>query len=242
MVFASDTDLELYPYSDGKPMAENKVHYRWIVTIEGNLESLFADNPMVFVAADMNWHPVPRTHPPKEGEYVAPDVMVVFGVPKGDDSRRKSYIQHLEGNIAPQVVFEIYSPSNKTKKWDEKLAFYQQHGVEEYYCLYPDDNLLEVWLRMGAELRRVDWRDVWVSPRLGVTFDRTGETLQLYDPDGNPFRSFGEERERAIAAEERANRERQQREQAEVERDRERGEKERMAAKLRALGIDPNEL
>ena len=67
MVFATDIEL-LYPSSDGKPMAENKVHYRWITTIEGNLESLFAEDPMVFVAADMNWHPVPRSHPPKEME------------------------------------------------------------------------------------------------------------------------------------------------------------------------------
>ena len=228
MVLASDIDLELYPYSDGKPMAENKVHYKWITTIEGNLESLFADDPMVFIAADMNWHPIPRSHPPKEGEYVAPDVMVVFGVPKGEDSSRNSYIQHLEGNIPPQVVFEIYSPSNKAKDFDKKFEFYERYGVEEYYCIYPKENLLEVWLRVGQSLRRADWRDVWVSKRLGVTFDATGETLQLFDPDGNPFRSFGEER--------------QGREQAEAERDRERAEKAALLEKLRAAGIDPDSL
>ncbi len=40
---------------------------------------------------------------------VAPDVMVVFGRPKG---RRGSYKQWQEDNIAPQVVFAILSPSN----------------------------------------------------------------------------------------------------------------------------------
>jgi Uma2 family endonuclease len=44
---------------------------------------------------------------------VAPDVMVVFGRPKGE---RRSYRQWQEGNIAPQVVFEILSSGNTLKE------------------------------------------------------------------------------------------------------------------------------
>ena len=223
MTLASDIDLELYPSSDGKPMAESDIHYEWITTIKENLVSLFADDPMVYVAADMFWYPVPQSK--KKQIRRAPDVMVVFGRPK---KQRGSYIQHMEGNIAPQVVFEIYSKSNSTDEWDEKLAFYQQHGVEEYYCVFPEDNLLVVWLRVGNALRRTDWRDVWVSPRLGIAFDATGENLQLYDPNGNAFRSFSEERERADRERQRA--------------DRERAEKEALLEKLRAAGIDPDSL
>ena len=225
MTLASDIDLELYPVSDGKPMADSSLHYRWIVTIKENLEALFANDPMVVVEADTFWYAVPRLRSQSKEERVepqAPDIMVIFGRPKGD---RGSYKQHEEGNIPPQVVFEIYSKSNKVWKWDEKFEFYEHYGVEEYYCFYPEDNILEVWMRTGTDLRRANWQDVWVSPRLGIQFDLTGETMQIYDPDGNAFRSFSEERERA-------DRERQQREQAEAE-------KERMAAKLRELGIDP---
>ncbi|TYQ25486.1 hypothetical protein [Pseudanabaena sp. UWO310] len=56
------------------------------MTIAGGLENLFKDNNNVFVAGDLFWYPV-------EGQSVirrAPDVMVVFGRPKG---ARGSYIQ-----------------------------------------------------------------------------------------------------------------------------------------------------
>ncbi|MFM6153597.1 MAG: Uma2 family endonuclease, partial [Sphaerospermopsis kisseleviana] len=76
----------IYPDSDGKPMAENTEHYEWIVKIKENLEILFASNPDVFIAGDLLWYPV-------EGSVKtcqAPDVMVIFGRPKG---RRGSYKQ-----------------------------------------------------------------------------------------------------------------------------------------------------
>ena len=235
MVFATDTDIdiELYPSSDGKPMAENTIHYQWITTIKENLESLFAAEPMVFVAADLFWHPV-RLSPTesKKGTYLAPDVMVVFGRPKG---QRDSYIQHREGDVPPQAIFEIHSPSNDTDEWNRKFAFYQQHGVEEYYYVYPEDNLLEVWLRQGSILKRAAYRNEWVSPRLQIRFDLSGETMGLYHPNGEPFKSFTEIRAEKEHAERERDRER-------MEKERERAEKERLAAKLRELGIDPDEV
>ncbi len=47
-----------YPETDGEPMAENAVQYTAITTIKGNLEIQFADDPQVFVAADLFWYPV----------------------------------------------------------------------------------------------------------------------------------------------------------------------------------------
>lgn len=48
----------IYPESDGKPIADNTKQFRWIVTIEQNLELLFADQPEVFIAGDLFWYPV----------------------------------------------------------------------------------------------------------------------------------------------------------------------------------------
>jgi len=89
-----------YPDCDGRPIAEDTLHFDWIVRIEQNLEALLFDDPNVFVAGDLLWYPV-------EGEptiCTAPDAVVAFGRPKG---RRGSYKQWKEGNIAPQVVFEV---------------------------------------------------------------------------------------------------------------------------------------
>jgi len=120
----------IYPESDGRPIAENTKQFRWIVTIEGGLEALFRDAPDVFVAGDLLWYPV-------EGRpdiCTAPNAMVVFGRPKGD---RRAYLQWLEGGIAPQVVFEVLSPSNTVAELVRKFQFYDRYGVEEYYLYDP---------------------------------------------------------------------------------------------------------
>lgn len=244
MVFVNDTDIEieLYPDSDGKPMADNSIHYRWIVTVKENLEKLFADEPMVFVAGDMFWYPVPRLASQSKEERVepqAPDVIVVFGVPKGD---RGSYKQHEEGNIPPQVVFEIRSPSNSDKEMKGKLAFYQKYGVEECYFYDPDKDELKAWQRRGAVLEAIALPERWVSPRLGVLFDRTGEVLRLYHPGGKLFTSLEREWERADLAEEERDRERAEKEKERAEKERERAEKDALLEKLRAAGIDPDAL
>ncbi|MGL6095928.1 MAG: Uma2 family endonuclease, partial [Fimbriiglobus sp.] len=47
-----------YPDSDGMPMADNTLQFRWIVTLKGNLDALFADRPDVCVAGDHLVYPV----------------------------------------------------------------------------------------------------------------------------------------------------------------------------------------
>ena len=95
-----------YPDSDGEPMAENTLQWEWIVAIKAGLDTVFLDNPDVFVASDLFWYPVEGDNTTR----LAPDVMVAFGRPKG---RRGSYMQWREEGIAPQVVVEVLSPGNR---------------------------------------------------------------------------------------------------------------------------------
>jgi Uma2 family endonuclease len=198
----TSTDV-IYPESDGKPMADNTKQFRWIVVIEQNLEELFRDNTDVFVAGDLLWYPVEGNNSLSS----APDAIVVFGRPKGD---RGSYLQWREGNIPPQVVFEILSPSNTLREMDRKLLFYNTYGAEEYYLYDPDRTRLEGWCRSDEGLLdRIESMSGWVSPRLGIRFE-LAEELQLYRPNGTPFHSFAEinqmleqERQRAEQSEQR---------------------------------------
>src|SRR5437870_2372149 len=94
----------VYPESDGKRMADNTKQARWIMVLFGNIEALLLE-VLAFVAADLMWYA-------KQGfpeESAAPDVFVAFGRPKGE---RRSYKQWEEGDVAPQVVFEVLSPGN----------------------------------------------------------------------------------------------------------------------------------
>ncbi len=70
----------VYAESDGQPMADNTLQFRWIVTIQGNLAALFAERRDMFAAGDLLWYPVKGRSDIRR----APDAMVVFGRPKGD--------------------------------------------------------------------------------------------------------------------------------------------------------------
>jgi Uma2 family endonuclease len=206
----------IYPSSDGQPMAESTEHYQWIVTITGGLESLFQDDENVFVAGDLLWYPVEG----KSEIRRAPDAMVVFGRPKG---ARGSYIQHLETKIAPQVVFEILSRGNRLLEMSRKFDFYQTYGVEEYYVYDHLSNDLAIWLRNPEtdRLEVVDNVQNWLSPRLGIRFELTDESLNIFNPDGTKFLTYLEQV--------------QQKEQA-------LNAMSKYAAKLREMGIDPENL
>lgn len=193
-----------YPESDGQPMADNTQQFDWITLIKFNLDALFAERADVVVFGDLLWYPLEGFDKLR----VAPDVMVVFGRPQGE---RGSYLQWQEAQIAPQVVFEILSPGNRLSEMAKKLDFYRRYGVEEYYLYDPDRNDLSGWLRTGDQLEALDEMDGWVSPRLDIRFELTGDTLKLYYPDGRPFQTFLDVTLRA----------------------------ERLAAQLRALGVEP---
>ena len=261
------SDLDIYPETDGKPMSENTEHYRWIVTIKENLEILYTADADVFVAGDLFWYPREQKPGEENPPSVGPDVMVIFGVPKG---KRGTYQQWMEGNIVPQVVFEIRSPSNTSKEMIKKFDFYQQYGVKEYYLYDFTRFALDGWQRRGERLEPILNMNGWVSPRLGIRFVMTTEDLEIYRPDGRKFLSSVEiegnwlreqqlreqERQRAELAEQGQEEERQRADRVELERDQERQraeqaesqlEQERqqlqnLKAQLQAMGIDPNTL
>lgn len=218
----------IYPESDGQPMADNTQQFRWIVLLKENLECLFAADPQVFVAGDLLWYPV-------EGQpeiRVAPDVMVIWGRPKGD---RGSYRQWQEEGIPPQVVFEVLSPGNTLKEMTKKLQFYDRYGVEEYYIYDPDRHELTGLQRLDGHLAVIEEMADWTSPRLGIRFQLTDQTLEIFYPDGRRFLTTVELAQQAEQERQRAEQEQQRAEQ-------ERQRADRLAARLRELGIDPDSL
>jgi Uma2 family endonuclease len=217
----------IYPDTDGLPMAENTLQFEWIVTIKGGLDHLFDADPNVFVAGDLFWYPV-EGHPEIR---IAPDAMVAFGRPKG---HRLSYLQFEEGNIPPQVVFEVLSPSNRGGEMSRKFAFYQQYGVEEYYLYDPDEDRLELtgYLRRDNQLIEIPNMNGHQSPRLGITFEMSDAGLRILRPDGQPFLTYEELAQREEFERQRAEQERQRADQALAQ-------VEQLRQRLRDLGHDP---
>ncbi|MGF1520570.1 MAG: Uma2 family endonuclease [Nodosilinea sp.] len=215
----------LYPDSDGKPMADNTVQYGWIVRLVANLKHLFKGQA-VFVAGDLLWYPQQVVEPPAPAQ--APDVMVVLGRPAGD---RGSYKQWEEDNVAPQVVFEILSPSNTAREMLNKQLFYRRHGVLEMFFYDPES--YDFWGLVRPDLNH-DFSPVtalnfpWISPTLGIRFELFDDGLAVFYPNGESF----QDPEVVLAERDRAQQERAQAQQ----------ERDRAFAKLRALGIDPTDL
>lgn len=199
------------PDSEGQPVAHSTLQFRWIVTLQGGLDALFRDDPRVFVGGDLMWYPLETDHALR----TAPDVMVVFGRPKGE---RGAYRQWAEGGVAPQVVFEVLSPERRFGDLMRKFQFYERFGVEEYYVYDPDHSELTGWVREGDRLEELLHCDGWVSPRLGIRFDLSTGELRVFRPDGQPFDTYVELVQQSE----------QQRQQA-----------ERWAAQLRGLGVEP---
>ena len=204
---------ELYPESDGKPMADNTLQWEWMVVIVEELREQFAGQE-VFVAGDLLWYPVegqPRIN-------AAPDALVAFGRPAG---HRKSYIQHLEEGVAPQVVFEVLSASNTEDELDAKLEFYERYGVEEYYVLDPAEQLVNAFVRRGARLSPVRKLAGFISPRLGLHFEWIDGEVIIIGQSGRRFQKRLDRVEDLLG-----------------NLDEERRENRRLAAKLRELGVD----
>ncbi|MEG3902457.1 Uma2 family endonuclease [Microcoleus sp. B4-C5] len=225
----------IYPDDNGEPMSNNTDQFRLIVWIKENLELLFANDPNVFVAGDLLWYPVEGNNKLSQ----APDVMAVFGIPKG---YRGSYQQWYENDIAPQVAFEIWSRGNRLTPMMQKFQFYERYGVEEYYLYDPEKLELIGWLRAEGKLEPIEQIDGWVSPRLGVRFQLSETGLEMFGPSGEPFMSFVELDRRRQQAEARAEQAQIRAEQAEMLLEQERSRSQALEARLREMGIDPNQL
>ncbi len=231
----AQTDAEIvYPDSDGQPMADNTIQFYWITVIQSNLAWLFAQNLNVFVAGDLLWYPVQGNNKLRQ----APDVMVVFGVEKKD---RGSYQQWKENNIAPQVVFEILSPGNTTTEMNRKLLFYDRYGVEEYYLYDPDRNHFMGWLRSEVFLEEIEGISGWVSPHLGIKFELSSDSLEIYRPNGQPFADYLAVNQELQEVQQELLAERQAKATVQEQLEQERQKAKRLEELLREAGIDLND-
>lgn len=57
----------------------------------------------------------------------------------------KSKLDKLGCRGAPDWIVEVLSPSTTLKDMDTKRSLYQQHGVQEYWIIHPEDRWLMVY-------------------------------------------------------------------------------------------------
>jgi Uma2 family endonuclease len=198
-------------------------------------------------------------------DFKGPDVFVVLGVSQAE---RKSWVVWEEGK-SPDIVIELLSESTAAVDKGEKKTIYQnQLKVGEYYWFNPfkSEDFVGWTLEQGIYQKKdLDVQNRLISQQLGLAlvrwegvFNRTkavwlrwatleGELLPT--PHEYECRQKEQERQQKEQAQQRAEEAYREKEQAqqrakEAYREKEQAQQraEQLAAKLRALGINPDEL
>ena len=74
--YAPTETTDLYPESDGKPMADTDLHLYWIKRIQDMIETHFSQNPEVYISGNIMMYDI-------EGPMrtaVSPDILVALGL------------------------------------------------------------------------------------------------------------------------------------------------------------------
>ncbi len=175
------TDYDLYPTTDGKPMAETEVHRVQMNDLIFSLTTLLANEPRVYVGGNMMMY-----YTPGNGrEHVSADVFATFDVERGI---RERWMTWEEGGLFADVVFEISSPSTIKEDLGKKMRLYARLGVSEYYLYDPQRNnrppLAGYRLVDGQyePMTRLVGVEGYRSEALGTELRVIGPWLRIIDP------------------------------------------------------------
>ena len=168
------TETDLYPETDGKPMAVSDMHRRILTRIIQTLENHFTQRPEVYVSGDILMYYV-EGQPQK---VVSPDVLVTFGM---GQKPRLTYKVWEEGKV-PDFVMEMSSKTTYQNDLAEKRELYAALGIRDY-VLYDAEGLYLPTPLMGFTL--VDGRYVAISPNAneGIYSEALGLEFRLRDMD-----------------------------------------------------------
>ncbi|MCS6830656.1 MAG: Uma2 family endonuclease [Armatimonadota bacterium] len=178
-----------YPVSDGKPIAETPEHVEAMLYLLDALMRYFAEREDVYVAGNQFMYWI-EGNPSRR---VAPDVYVVFGVP-----RRPWHPawKVWETGKAPDVIFELTSRSTAPEDLGRKYRLYQRLGVKEYILIdVTREYLIEPVIQyrlVGQEYQQVpnerpndrEWRahSELLGLQVVVRAEDEGYKVRLYDP------------------------------------------------------------
>lgn len=209
-------------WSDQAPM-ESTEHLTQITLLLESIELYWKDRADFFAAGDLTIYFSPKQL--KNEKFNGPDFFVVLGAER---KPRRSWTVWHEGGLYPNVIVEVLSPS--TKKLDQglkKQVYQDVFRTPEYFWFDPETKAFSGFRLLGGQYEPItpdrDGRR-W-SAQLDLSFGVHEGKLRFFTKEGALVptgRELAEaERERAEAEHARA---------------------DRLAEKLRALGVDPDEL
>ncbi|MEB3289368.1 MAG: Uma2 family endonuclease [Leptolyngbya sp.] len=246
----------IYPDTDGQPMTESDATRDYLLYCVEVLQLYFRGRSNVYVSGNLFVYYEEGN--PKAS--ISPDVFVIFGV---SQRKRRSYKVWQEGGKLPNFVLEITSRSTKRQDEEEKPRLYASLGIQEYFQYDPTADYLNPQLR-GSRLVDGTYQPLSLAttatglpfihsatlgldlqlhpayPELGLA--PAAQALRFYDPQsGAKLLSRYELELLREALQEENETMQQERDAAQQERDAALQRAEELAARLRALGIDPDQ-
>ncbi len=227
----------IYPESDGQPMTESDATRDYLTYCVEVLRLYFQSRQSIYVSGNLFIYY-------EEGNskaVISPDVFVIFGV---SNRNRRSYKSWQESDKLPSFIIEITSRSTKKQDEVEKPQLYASLGVAEYFQYDPTADYLKPQLKgfclvdgqyqpLPTE-QTTNGTSFISSPILGLDLQLQTtnqptvglvplpKELRFYDPQTGLKLLSRQEVEQALSqSEQRA---------------------ERMAAMLRELGINPDQV
>jgi Uma2 family endonuclease len=193
-----------YAESDDTPMAETDIHRTQITdALIHPLQERYRERDDVYVSGNLFLY-YERDNP---GAVVAPDVFVVFGVPK----RERRVYKLWQEPKAPDVVFELTSRKTYQDDLSRKRLLYEELGIREYILFDPLRDYLRPPLQgfrltkegyyaplMPQPFREEEWQ--LPSDMLGLLLRSEGPQLRLYDPAAAAYLRTPAEAEEALRA------------------------------------------
>ncbi len=238
-------------FDDGAEMESNRHRIAMTVLIR-SIEQGLANRNDFFVGGNMFiYYSVKQV---RNQDFRGPDFFAVLGV-DGTPSRQ-GWVVWDENGRYPDIILELLSPSTASQDMGKKKDIYEQvFRTPNYFVFDPfDPNSLQGW-RLDASLRYQSlvpnergwlWCETlgfWLGTWEGIVDRETAVWVRFYDESGNLV-PLPEEaaQQQAETAQQQAETAQQQAETAQQQAEHERQRADRLAARLRELGEDPNAL
>lgn len=199
-----------------EPPLESELHFRQIMLLIQSLELHWIDRQDFYAFGNLTIYYSPNQR--KNRDFRGPDFFVVLGT---DRRPRKSWMVWEEDGKYPNVIIQLLSDSTATVDRTTKKQLYQDtFRTPEYFWFDPNGDEFQ-----GFELLNGQYQELqpnaqgWFwSRQLGLYLGVADQKLRFFTPAGELVST---PQENAIAQQQQA---------------------EKLAAKLRELGIDPTTL
>lgn len=230
----------IFPPSDllsDEPPLETDLHRLQMTLLIQCLEWVWRDRNNFYASGNLTIYYSPRQR--KSEQFRGPDFFVVL---ETERKPRKSWVVWEEDGKYPNVIVEIISPKTAATDRGLKKQIYQDiFRTPDYFWFDPDSLELKGFQLVGGRYQELQpSTDGWLwSQQLELFLGIRQSKLRLFTAEGQLIPT---PEEAAEQEQQRAQQERQRAQQAESELAQERQRVERLAERLREMGIDPSGL